>query len=339
MTMTAICCTEPGSLSEITMPRPVRQPGQVLLRMKRIGICGTDYHIFSGLQPFLQYPRVMGHELSAVVAEADASTGFKAGQLVVVNPYLSCGTCHACKNGKPNCCMQIQVLGIHRDGGMCEWMCLPAGNLIPADGLSEDEAASVEYLAIGAHAVRRAQILGGMRVLVIGAGPIGLGAALFARFAGCEVILMDREADRLDLAGNATGIRALLKAGAGASDYIAKATGNNGFHVVFDATGNRASMENGFSYVAHGGIYVLVGLVKDNITFSDPDFHKKEMTLMASRNATTQDFEKVMTAMKTRQIVAARLITHRTRLAETVRELPRLAQEKKGLIKAVIEID
>ena len=337
--MTAVVCDEPGKLSLRTTQRPLRPDGEVLLRIRRIGICGTDYHIFAGLHPFLEYPRVMGHELSAIVDAADSASKFKVGQLVVVNPYLACGVCHACKNAKPNCCMKIQVLGVHRDGGMGEWLCLPEKNIIPADGLSADAAASVEFLAIGAHAVRRSGMKSGASALVIGAGPIGLGAALFAQIAGGEVTVMDRDLARLELASAATGISRTILADATAPENVFQSTQGNGFDAVFDATGNRASMESSFGHVAHGGSYVMVGLVKENITFFDPDFHKREMTLMASRNATAQDFEQVISAVKSGYIPISKLITHRTSLAEAITMLPFWAHEKNGLIKAIIEIE
>ncbi len=336
--MKSIVCEVPGKLSLLDTPSPPRPAGEVLLRINRVGICGTDYHIFAGLQPFVEYPRVMGHELAGVVDAADRTSKFKIGQLVVINPYLSCGTCHACKDGKPNCCMRIQVLGVHRDGGMCEFLCLPEANLIPAGALSADAAASVEFLAIGAHAVRRSGMKSGARVLVVGAGPIGLGTALFAHIAGGQVTVMDSDTARLALASAATGIDAAILAGDTAQESVSKSTHGNGFDAVFDATGNRASMENSFTYVAHGGCYVMVGLVKDSISFFDPEFHKREMTLMASRNATAQDFEQVISAIGSGKIPISRLITHRTSLAEAVTMLPHWAHDKNGLIKAMIEI-
>ena len=337
--MKAIVCRKPHDIAMEERPIAKRGADEVLVKICRVGICGTDYHIYGGVQPFLEYPRVIGHELSAIVEEAPPSSKFWRGQLVVVNPYLSCGSCHACVNGKPNCCMQIQVLGVHRDGGMCEWMCLPKDNLIPANGLSADEAASVEFLAIGAHAVHRSGVGPNTSVLVIGAGPIGLGTALFARIMGSHVTIMDRDPARLALACSVTGINSSILADGSAQEMAAKSTQGNGFDAVFDATGSKSSMENSFSYVAHGGCYVLVGLVKDTIAFFDPDFHKREMTLMASRNATIQDFEQVISAIKAGQIPTAKLITHRTSLHETVVDLPRWAREKNGLIKALIEID
>jgi threonine dehydrogenase-like Zn-dependent dehydrogenase len=163
---------------------PARGPGEVLVRISRIGICGTDYHIFEGLHPYLQYPRVMGHELSAEVLEAGPDSAFQPGEPVIIIPYLFCGTCIACRKGKTNCCKTLQCLGVHCDGGMCERISLPEANIFPAGGLSLDEAAMVEFLAIGAHAVRRSRVQGGDRALVVGAGPIGIGTALFARIAG-----------------------------------------------------------------------------------------------------------------------------------------------------------
>jgi 2-desacetyl-2-hydroxyethyl bacteriochlorophyllide A dehydrogenase len=336
--MRAIVCRKPHEITSELRPRPVKAASQVLLKISRIGICGTDYHIYEGLHPFLEYPRVMGHELSATVEETDSTSKLTRGQLVVVNPYLACGSCHACKLAKPNCCMKIQVLGVHRDGGMCEYLSLPEENLLPAEGLSADAAASVEFLAIGAHAVRRSGMNPGSRVLVIGAGPIGLGTALFARIAGGQVTIMDRDAARLALASAATGITRNILADEKVQESIAKSTERSGFDVVFDATGNRTSMQNSFDYVAHGGSYVMVGLVKDNITFFDPDFHRREMTLFASRNATTEDFELVISSIVSGKIELSKLITHRTDLAEATVMLPRWANDKNGLIKAMIEI-
>ena len=337
-TMKALVCLAPHAIAVETRPTAVRAQGEMLLKIERAGICGTDYHIYEGLHPFLNYPRVIGHELSATIVETPGSSRFKIGQQVVINPYVACGICHACKIGKQNCCMNIAVLGVHRDGGMCEFISLSERNLILADGLTLDEAATVEFLAIGAHAVRRSGVSKGAKALVVGAGPIGLGAAIFAQIAGAEVTLVDRDSDRLLLASAATGITNTIVADANASAKIMKASNDDGFDAIFDATGNRASMEQSFAYVAHGGIYVFVGLVKDNITFSDPDFHKREMTLMASRNATAVDFDHVISAIKSKKVPIERLLTHRTSLAEVSNDLPRWSSDKKGLIKALVEI-
>jgi 2-desacetyl-2-hydroxyethyl bacteriochlorophyllide A dehydrogenase len=305
---------------------------------RRVGICGTDYHIYEGKHPFLQYPRVMGHELAVEVLEAPAGSIFAGGEICIVNPYLSCGACVACRAGKPNCCVRISVLGVHQDGGMATALVLPADNLVRAEGLSIDACATVEFLAIGAHAVRRSGAVVGQRALVIGAGPIGLGVALFASISGVVVTVTDVDESRLAIAPSIADVTA-IHADDGVSQAIAALTDGDGFDVVFDATGNANSIELGFDFVAHGGCYVLVSVVKDRLSFSDPDFHRKEMTLIGSRNATAVDFKRVVNAILLGQVPVDRLITHRTTLAAAASDIANWATHKSGLIKAVIAMD
>jgi 2-desacetyl-2-hydroxyethyl bacteriochlorophyllide A dehydrogenase len=337
--MDALVCVAPGELELAKRPTPVRGDGEALVKPRRIGICGTDYHIFEGKHPFLNYPRVMGHELAVEVLEAPSGSNIAPGEIMVVNPYLSCGTCIACRQGKPNCCTRIAVLGVHRDGGMAGTLTLPAANLIPAEGLSLDACATVEFLAIGAHAVRRAQIVPGEHVLVVGAGPIGLGVAFFAQLAGAGVTILDRDGGRIESAIALQAAAAGIFADADTDASIAAATNAEGFAVVFDATGNTQSMERGFDFVAHAGRYILVSVVKTAIVFSDADFHRKEMTLLGSRNALMADFETVIAAISEGVIPVDRLVTHRTTLGQAVRDLPRWANAKSGLIKAMIEVE
>ncbi|WP_026615269.1 zinc-binding alcohol dehydrogenase family protein [Ensifer aridi] len=337
--MKTVVCPEPGRLEIVARKRPeTPAPGWVRLAVSRVGICGTDYHIFEGKHPFLEYPRVMGHEISATVIEGGPDTRLAPGTLVVVNPYLSCGTCVACRNGKPNCCTAIRVLGVHTDGAFCEEIVMPEQNLYPAESLSPEAAATVEFLAIGAHAVRRSRVVRGARSLVIGAGPIGLGTAVFSRIAGHEVRLLDTSAERLAFGTDALGFAPGILADGEVAEAIARATDGEGFDVVFDATGNAASMERSFAHVAHGGTLVFVSVVKDEIRFSDPEFHKREMTLVASRNATRDDFYHVIASIAEGLVPVDALVTHRTTLEEAVRDLPRWAHDKRGLVKAVITV-
>jgi 2-desacetyl-2-hydroxyethyl bacteriochlorophyllide A dehydrogenase len=327
----ALLCLEPGKLQVVKRPRPQAGPGRALVRPRRVGICGTDYHIFEGKHPFLEYPRVMGHELAVEVVEAPAEARLPSGEIGVVLPYLSCGRCKACRAGKSNCCVSLSVLGVHQDGGLAELLSVPAGNVIPAHGLGVDECACVEFLAIGAHAVGRGTVTTGDEVLVVGAGPIGLGLALFGRLAGASVALCDRDAERAAAVGSLIGVD-VVSLESGSRDLTDR------FDVVFDATGNAAAMEQGFGFVAHGGRYVLVGVVTGSIIFRHPDFHRKEMTLLASRNASAGNFERVILAIRDGGVPTGRLITHRTRLEDAVRDIPVWATQKTGLIKAVIEI-
>ncbi|WP_438751157.1 zinc-binding alcohol dehydrogenase family protein [Pararhizobium sp. O133] len=337
--MKAAICPEPGRLELIDRTTPGAPPkGWARLSVSHVGICGTDYHIFEGKHPYLEYPRVMGHEISATVVEPGEGVSLAAGTPVIVNPYLSCGSCIACRKEKPNCCTAIKVLGVHTDGAFCEEILVPENNLYPAGDLSLESAATVEFLAIGAHAVRRSLAPAGSRALVIGAGPIGLGTALFSRIAGHTVTLLDASAERLEMAADRLGFADGILAGDAAMEAVLSATGGDGFDVVFDATGHGGSMEKSFAFVAHGGCLVFVSVVKDDIRFSDPEFHKREMMLVGSRNATRQDFEHVAASIRAGHVPVGSLITHRTTLDGVVADLPRWAHEKTGLIKAVVKI-
>jgi 2-desacetyl-2-hydroxyethyl bacteriochlorophyllide A dehydrogenase len=335
--MLTVICESPRNLRALRRACPERAPGEVLLRVKRVGVCGTDLHIFTGDQPYLDYPRVMGHELSGVVEEADADSGLAPGDPVFVMPYLSCGHCVACRQGKPNCCVQIQVLGVHRDGAFSEYITVPQRFVGKATGISLDQAAMLEFLAIGAHAVRRAAVTAGQRVLVVGAGPIGLAAMIFAKLRGATVTTLDGRQDRLDFALRHVGVSAAVRLGEGDEAELSRLSDGEFFDVVFDATGNAQAMERGFRFIAHGGSYVLVSIVRGEIRFSDPEFHKRETTLLSSRNATFEDFETVMKAMREGKVPDAALATHRLALAEVPASFHRLLDPSEGVIKAIIE--
>ena len=336
--MRAVVCDTPGDLRLIERPRPEAGPGEVLLRIRRMGVCGTDLHIFQGKHPFLEYPRVMGHELSGEVAAAGRGATLAEGTPVYVMPYLTCGRCIACRQGKTNCCTSLQCLGVHCDGGMAEYLALPEAVVFPTDGLPLDQAALVEFLAIGAHAARRAEIRGGERTLVVGAGPIGIATALFARARGAEVTMLDSRADRLGFCRDVLGLGEGLAADGDTRERLAERTGGDFHDLVFDATGNTAAMEQSFGWVAHGGTLVLVGVVRTDLRFADPDFHRRELTLKGSRNATIQDFREVLAAIHAGNIPVARLITHRAGLAEAPERFPDWIRPEAGVVKAMIEL-
>lgn len=321
-------CLKPGRFDVVSRPRPTEAPeGWVLVDIAAVGICGTDYHIFEGKHPYLDYPRVIGHELSGHVA-----SGPDSGRLVVVNPYLSCGTCRACRRGKPNCCASIAVLGVHRDGGMCARIAVPVGNLYPADGLSVRQAAMVEFLAIGAHAVARSGVGKGDLALVTGAGPIGLGTALFARLAGAEVHLMDLSDERLALAKRLCGFDRLHRPG----DDILAGDLAEGFDAVFDATGSARAIEAGFPLLAHGGTTVLVSVVKGDIGFSDAEFHKREARIIGSRNALRSDFDRVIAAIRDGLIPTDALVSDVVPLADLPARFPALVHDRNDIVKILV---
>lgn len=335
--MDVLVCAAPGELVLERRPTPTPGPDEVLLRVRRVGVCGTDMHIYRGTQPYLSYPRVMGHELSGEVVTAPTGSGLAPGDHAYVMPYLSCGVCPACAKGKTNCCMNIRVLGVHIDGGLAEYLAVPRGFVRKVEGVNLDEAAMVEFLAIGAHAVRRARIEPGQSALVVGAGPIGIAAALFARLAGARVTVLDGREDRLAFCAEHLGVERTVALEERMGETLSALTDGAFFDVVFDATGNAQAMERGFRFIAHGGSYVLVSIVRGEIRFSDPEFHKRETTLLSSRNATEEDFETVMKAMREGLVPDAALATHRLALAEVPAGFHRLLDPAEGVIKAIVE--
>lgn len=335
--MITVICETPGTLSAQERTKPEAGENDVLLRVKRVGVCGTDLHIFTGNQPYLAYPRVMGHELSGIVEQAPAHSGLVAGDPVYVMPYLSCGQCIACRRGKTNCCVNIQVLGVHRDGAFTEYLSIPAQFVHKAEGITLDQAAMIEFLAIGAHAVRRGDVKQGERVLVVGAGPIGMAVLTFSRLRGATVTALDTRADRLDFCVKELGVAAAVQIGEDDTAQLSALTDGDFFDVVFDATGNPTAMERGFQFVAHGGRYVLVSIVADTIKFSDPEFHKREATLLGSRNATIEDFDTVVKAMRAGQIPDRALNTHRLALSDVPAQFANLLDPASGVVKAIVE--
>jgi 2-desacetyl-2-hydroxyethyl bacteriochlorophyllide A dehydrogenase len=335
--MLTVVCETPGSLLAQDRQKPERAPGETLVRIKRVGVCGTDLHIFNGNQPFLEYPRVMGHEFSGIVEESEAGSGLVTGDVVYVMPYLSCGDCIACRQGKTNCCVRIQVLGVHRDGAFTEYLSLPHAFVLKANGITLDQAAMIEFLSIGAHAVRRSDIQAGQRALVVGTGPIGMAVAIFSRLRGAQVTVLDTREDRLTFCKEHLKVSSAVLIGADDKQQLEHLTQGEFFDVVFDATGNAKAMERGFEFIAHGGKYVLVSIVRDTISFSDPEFHKREATLMGSRNATVEDFRYVEQCLRDGLIPDAALNTHRIKLSEVPERFQLLLDPAQGVVKAIVE--
>lgn len=335
--LNTLVCTEPGQFAYENRPAPTPAPGQALLKIHRIGICGTDLHAFEGTQPFFSYPRVLGHELAGELVDTGGAPGFVPGEAVTFIPYFNCGHCVACRRGKPNCCTQMQVCGVHADGGMAELLAVPAHLLVHGENLSYDELALVEPLAIGAHGVRRAGVQPGEFVLVVGAGPIGLGIMEFARIAGARVIALDVNPQRLAFCRQKLGVQHTLDArDADVLAQLQAITAHDMPTVVIDATGNLAAINNAFQYLAHGGRFVLVGLQKGTISFAHPEFHKREATLLSSRNATREDFEHVIRCLKQGLVQPTTYITHRVAFDQVKAEFATWLNPAAGVIKAMV---
>jgi threonine dehydrogenase-like Zn-dependent dehydrogenase len=332
-------CMKPGAFEYATGEKPELKQGQAIIKIKRIGICGTDLHAFEGTQPYFEYPRILGHELSGELIAVDAAPGFEVGEAVTFIPYFYCGKCIACRSGKENACVNIKVCGVHQHGGMVEYLSIPSYSLIHGEGLGFDALALVEPLAIGAHGVRRAGVTKDEFVLVIGAGPIGLGTMEFARIAGGRVIALDINNDRLKFCKERLKVEHTINAmDPDVVQQLSAITNGDMPTVVIDATGNLKAINNAFQYMAHGSRYVLIGLQKGEICFSHPEFHKREATLMSSRNATRNDFEHVISCMKSKEVDPTTYITHRVFFDQVKDEFEGWLNPANGVIKAMIEM-
>lgn len=337
--MKGIVCNQPKEfIVRKDLKAPTIKGDEILIQLKRVGICGTDLHAYLGNQPFFEYPRVLGHELSGIVGDVGEDVKeVKVGDQVAVIPYLHCGTCSACLSGKTNCCESLKVLGVHTDGGMREKIAVPATHVIKTNHLSLDHAALIEPLAIGAHAVNRAELQAGENVLVIGAGPIGLGVMAFAKQKGANVTALDINAERLDFCEKWGHVDQTICSRKPTESDLRNAMGSLPT-VVFDATGNVHSMTQAFNYVGFGGKLVYVGLVKQDLTFNDPDFHKKELTLLGSRNAAKKDFEDVAQLLDSKQYDMDAYITHRCAFDELIETFEEWLKPESNVIKAMVTL-
>lgn len=316
----------------------VSGPGEALVAIRRVGVCGTDLHAFHGRQPFFRYPRILGHELGVEVLEVgDGVASVRPGDRCALRPYLECGTCDTCLRGFPNCCPELAVLGAHVDGGMRDRLVVPADHLHPANDLSFDQLALVETLSIGGHAVTRAAPTTQDRALVIGAGPIGLSVTAFLRSMAIEPVICELSPKRRAFAESFAGVRT-ISPGDDTPEVVRSAFAGELPTVVFDATGNSSSMTNAFSLVAHGGRLVFVGLVQGDITFRDEELHRREITLLASRNATASDFDRSRAMLASSAVEVTTWLTDRCALEDVPAALPRWAGAGVDTIKAIVEV-
>ncbi|MEZ4701418.1 MAG: zinc-binding alcohol dehydrogenase family protein [Rhodothermales bacterium] len=337
--MKSIVLEAPGQFRFDERPDPSpKGSGDALVRVRRIGVCGTDLHAYRGDQPFFAYPRVLGHELGVEVV-ASASDRVRPGDYGAVEPYLHCGVCRPCREGRTNCCSKLSVLGVHQDGGLCDYLVVPASKLHVSAMLPLEHLALVEMLGIGAHAVARAGITAQDQVLVIGAGPIGLSAIQFARLVGADVVVMETNPDRMAFCKRFMDVRGCVAAGDDAERCLREQFDGDLPGVVLDATGNRHAMANAFSLVDSGGRLVLIGLFIGELAFYDPEFHRKELTLLSSRNATAADFAYVIRMLESGKINLNPWITHRVGFDDVIDAFPTFVDPAEGVIKAMIDLD
>ncbi len=322
--MRQIVLEGPRQLVGHVAPPVAGQPGEALVRIHRVAICGSDWHAFEGHQANYTYPRIIGHELSCEVLEAPPNNrGIRPGDRCAIEPHLTCGACMPCRLGRPNCCESMKVLGVHVDGGMRGFMNVPVERLYKSDRLSYDQLALVEFLTIGAHAVARSRLVAGDDVLIVGAGPIGLAVLQFALMAGASARIIEKVEFRRQFARR-FGVEVL-------AEYDGRPAS-----VVFDCTGDEEAIKASFDRVGPAGRLVLVGQFLGFIPFDHTPFIRRELDVLASRNSHHQ-FPRVIGMIERGEIELDPWITCRMPLAEAPDVFAGLASHK-NYIKAVFEV-
>lgn len=341
--MKAIQLKEPKNFQRIEIEEPTSPgPGEVLVRVDRVGICGTDLGGYLGKMPFFSYPRIPGHELGVEILEVgDDVTNVKPGDRCSVEPYINCQKCYSCRRGYTNCCQHHQTLGVMCDGGLTERIILPARKMHLANKLSAEQCALVETLAIGCHAVNRGNPQSQETVLIIGAGPIGLSAVEFAKLSGAKTIVMDMVESRLEFVREKMGVpnTILTKADGEEIKLLESLTDGERADVVIDATGSNRSMAQALNYCAFKARLVYVGITQANVELPHaPALHRRELDILASRNALSSDFTRIIKLIEDGSIDTQPWITHRTSFDGMIDDFESFTKPEAGVIKAVVEI-
>jgi len=341
--MKAIQLAEPKQFRVIDVPEPAAPgPGEAVVKVFRVGVCGTDYSGYLGKMPFFSYPRIPGHELGVeVVAVGPDVKNAKPGDRASVEPYINCQTCYSCVRGHTNCCENHQTLGVHCDGGLRPYFTIPARKLHISGTLSFEQLALVETLGIGLHAINRSNPRADETVLVIGAGPIGLSVVEFARLAGSRVVVMDLNEDRLRFAREKMGVRETIAAKGLEEDVkvFTELTGGKLGNVVVDATGSAKSMSAAYHFVGFTGRLVWVGITQDELRFTQPLMHRREMTFLGSRNALAHEFTRIIRLIEGGMLDTRPWITHRAPFDGMVGEFTNWLKPETGVVKAMVEVN
>lgn len=337
--MKAVFIENPGKAVIKDIPRPARKPGEALLKLLYGGICGSDLGSYRGTFAYFSYPRTPGHEFSAEIVEIDENDrGLKPGMVVVCNPYFNCGECYSCKHGLVNACMSNQTMGVQREGAFSEYITMPLERIYDGKGLEPMVLAIIEPLCISYHGVKRAGVKGGDKVLIVGAGTIGILAAVAAKQKGAEVYIADVSRVKLDYAREFGVDGVVLADGPEAYERAVKEiTGGNGFDVTIEAVGLPSTFQNCIDAAAFGGRMVLIGVGKENLDFNFTMIQKKELNVFGSRNALKPDFLELIDLVKEGKIPLKKIITDVYKFDQAPRAFQELNENAGRMLKVMID--
>ena len=341
--MRAIRLEKPEHFAAVEIDEPGKPgSGEALVEVHRVGICGTDVSGYLGKMPFFTYPVIPGHELGVQVLEVgEGVDNVREGDRCSIEPYMNCGDCYACQKGATNCCESLEVIGVHKNGGMCERFILPARKLHPSIKLTMEQLALVETLAIGCNCINRSGTRQGDKVLVIGAGPIGMAAIEFLKVAKAEITVMDMNETRLEFCKEKLGVdhTVVFKNDGTEVDRLREVNEGELPITVIDATGNHISMSNAFQYVSFTGQVLYVGITTQELSFKHVSIHRPELTIKASRNAVPSDFVRIISLIEEGVINTDPWLTHQASYDDFIAEFPSWLKPETGVIKAVLNMN
>jgi threonine dehydrogenase-like Zn-dependent dehydrogenase len=338
--MRTLVIDQPGQVSYGEKPRPSPAPGEVLLRIRRLGFCGTDLSTFRGANPLVTYPRVPGHEIAAVIEAVTSGVPevLTPGQEVTVLPYTACGRCPSCRAGRTNACRHNRTLGVQQEGAFAEYLAVPWEKVVAAP-LATRDLALVEPLAVGFHAAARGRVVARDTVVVFGCGMIGLGAIAAAGLQrGATVIAVDLEDDKLALARRAGATHVINSRTEPLHERLLALTQEEGPDVVIEAVGTPATFQAAVAEVAYAGRVVYIGYAKAPVSYETKYFILKELDILGSRNSTPEDFQAVIRLLQGGRYPSADTVTRTVPFGEAAAALRDWAERPGAITKIHVEL-
>lgn len=336
--MKALVLEGPGTLRLADVPEPVPGNDDVLLKVRRVGLCGSDLNSFRGKNPLVTFPRIPGHEIAATVVTAPAHTGFSLGLDVTLSPYTACGRCASCLRGRPNACRDNQTLGVQRDGALTEYIAVPAEKLYSAR-LNLTELCLVEPLTVGFHAVARGRVQASDTVAIFGCGGVGLGALAAASFRGASVIAIDVDDAKLAIARKAGAAHTIHSGREDLHSRLAELTQDRGPDVVIEAIGLPQTFRSAVEEVAFSGRVVYIGYAKEPVAYETRLFVQKELDILGSRNALPEDFREVIRMLEASRFPVDDVVSAVVPIGEAARMLKAWSEAPARYSKIIVSLD